>query len=192
MNVTLHLGTSVLTVPNSALNQPKPLVSKEESDNYFKTGESNSKSKKKSKELQLRLLFCIVKLSKTSGGSTAAETLSLGLHGQSSAQSSSSFKNGGFVVALGSTKGNTISSFDENNKIKPIELELQFLWFVRHADFEHFNHQKNVSIFVHNHLIHLRNDFINLYVNVLIIWILYLKHLYDVITIIRGLLYLIN
>ncbi len=126
MNVTLHLGTSVLTVPSSALNQPKPLVSKEESENYFKTGGSNSKSKKKSKELQLRLLFCIAKLSKTSEGSTAAETMSLGLHGQSS-QSSSSFKNGGFVVALGSTKGNTISSFDENNKIKQIELELQFL-----------------------------------------------------------------
>jgi hypothetical protein len=67
----------------------------------------------------------VAKLSKTLGGSTAAETLSIGAYPQISDHSVSSMKNGGFVVSLGSSGGgNTITPFDENKKIKPIELEL--------------------------------------------------------------------
>ena len=71
------------------------------------------------------MIALLAKLSKTLGGSTAAETLSLGAYHQLSDHSASSIKNGEFVVSLGSSGGgNTITPFDENKKIKPIELEL--------------------------------------------------------------------
>ena len=63
--------------------------------------------------MKLHLSF-IAKLSKTLGGSTAAETLSLGAYHHSSVHSSSSFKNGGFILPLGFTGGTTISPYDEN------------------------------------------------------------------------------
>ena len=98
MNVTLHLGSSVLTVPSSALSLQQSLVKKkEDKKNNFKTGPSDMSPKKRAKQ------------SKTLVGSTAAETLSLGVCPQSSVHSSTSFKKGGFILPLSFIGGNTIS-----------------------------------------------------------------------------------